>query len=742
MPKKRSDAAFFSKLSVFARSLIREAGAARHRRALVLAGEAIWTLHAARACLRETPYTDILWLSTRAPEGSRSIEASKAHKVLGSEVDVLVFDAHSGFDPDAFGAVVGCVRGGGLLLLLTPPLCEWPGRSDPENERLAVFPHHAEDIGGRYLRRLVSVLRDDEDVALVEQRREICEPKSIGHAAVSSEAAPAESYPTADQQRAVEAIVRVAEGHRRRPLVLTSDRGRGKSSALGIAAAQLLRSRPRTIVVTAPRIDSVEPLFEHARRLLPDAIVRRGYLHHGEAVIRFIAPDALSLSPPQADLVLVDEAAAIPSPLLERLLLQNARIVFATTIHGYEGAGRGFAVRFQQVLERITPGWRSLRMETPVRWAPHDPAERLSFDMLLLHASPAPDEAMMRIQTGDCVFEHLDRNALSKDKHTLSELFGLLVLAHYQTRPTDLRHLLDGPNLNIYIMRRHGHVVATALVADEGGLQTPLCREIYLGRRRVRGHLLPQTLAAHLGLEKAPELLGLRIIRIAVHPAVQGRGLGSSLLEHIVTLAQERDYIGACFGASVGLLRFWKNAGFHAVRLGITRGATSGTHSAVVLHPLTRDGQELCDSARARFHTHLPHLLSDPLRELEPGLAFALLQAQGASSPTAEVDEHDWQGIATFAFAQRGYESSMPSIWKLVTASMADPSTATSLNRLHREVLIGKVLQKRSWRETARILKLSGRAAVVEALRSALRQLLLQFGTPYARREAESMVEP
>ena len=48
----------------------------------------------------------------------------------------------------------------------------------------------------------------------------------------------------------------------------------------------------------------------------------------------FVAPDALLLHPSPAALLLVDEAAAIPTPLLERMLAHHARIVFATTGHG------------------------------------------------------------------------------------------------------------------------------------------------------------------------------------------------------------------------------------------------------------------------------------------------------------------------------------------------------------------------------------------------------------------------
>ncbi|MCG7973391.1 MAG: DUF1726 domain-containing protein, partial [Candidatus Thiodiazotropha taylori] len=36
-----------------------------------------------------------------------------------------MYNAFSGFDPDAFGAVSGTLTGGGLLLLLTPSLDHW-----------------------------------------------------------------------------------------------------------------------------------------------------------------------------------------------------------------------------------------------------------------------------------------------------------------------------------------------------------------------------------------------------------------------------------------------------------------------------------------------------------------------------------------------------------------------------------------------------------------------------------------
>src|SRR5690606_13736438 len=163
-------------------------------------------------------------------------------------------------------------------------------------------------------------------------------------------------------------------------------------------AGRLLRQGLQRIVVTAPRMDASAAVFAHARRVLPEAEAARGIVRLGGACIEFVAPDELVLAPRHVDLVLVDEAAAIPTPLLEQMLRRHARIVFATTIHGYEGTGRGFAVRFHQVLDRLAPGWSQLRMGTPIRWAPGDPLERFVFDALLLAAAPAPDAVLADAQ--------------------------------------------------------------------------------------------------------------------------------------------------------------------------------------------------------------------------------------------------------------------------------------------------------------------------------------------------------
>ena len=170
---------------------------------------------------------------------------------------------------------------------------------------------------------------------------------------------------------------------------------RGKSAALGIAAASLFKSGLDQIVVTGPSLLSTEQVFQHSAALLEEASLSRGILEWQGRQLRFVAPDeltqAMESEKVECDLMLVDEAATLPVPLLETLLRQHSRIVFSSTVHGYEGTGRGFAIRFRKVLDRITPKWRTLHLQQAIRWSERDPLEHLIFSSLLLDARPAPD---------------------------------------------------------------------------------------------------------------------------------------------------------------------------------------------------------------------------------------------------------------------------------------------------------------------------------------------------------------
>lgn len=702
-----------------------QASARRHRLALVIAGTAAWTREMAEVCLRDSPGTGV-WLAD-GPLTRTHQPLASGLKLLGRELDYLVYDAQAGFDPDSFGAATGALRGGGLLLLLTPPLRDWHALPDPQARRITVEGCAPEHLGGRFVARLARILASQEGLTLIEQGKPawLTAPPLTAGALMQSPSpacpAPEDSgavYRTPDQAEAVQAILHTARGRARRPLVIVSDRGRGKTAALGLAAGQLLAAGMARILVTAPRLAAVAPLFHHAAAWLRQGRIHADHIEFGQGEIRFLPPDALCQGTEPADLLLVDEAAAIPAPLLERLLAAYPRLVFASTIHGYEGTGHGFEVRFRHALQRLTPNYRRLELQTPIRWALNDPLEALVARALLLDAAPAAAGDLTDANPDNCQHAQLDRDALASDENSLAQLFGLLVLAHYQTRPLDLRHLLDGPNIQIQVLRHRGQIAATALIALEGRFTPDLARDIYEGRRRPRGHLLPQTLSAHAGLEEAPLLGWARILRIAVHPAAQGRGLGRLLMGKIQDQARadHRDLVGVSFGATRDLLRFWAACGLAPVHLGTSRNAASGAQAAVVLGALSATGEALAHRARERFGRRLPVQLSGPCRGLEPDLAATLLAMTAPASPPAG-DEPDWRELAAFAFARRPFEASYASL-RALTERYLGPALRQGGMSLGQTIpLIALVLQNRDWGEVARLTGVTGRAEVIKGLR-------------------------
>ena len=223
-------------------------------------------------CWRSLSTEDVAWYSDKVPDGRRDCYAAAAFSLLGNEIDALVFDAWSGFDPDAFGALSGSLKAGGMLILLLPDLESWAVYEDPQKQRITVFPYEARDVGGRFLQRLVRLVGDDRYSLLVEDGCVTRLPLMTDRPAVVVEQKLTDTAcETLDQQQAVEAIIRVANGHSRRPVVLVSDRGRGKSAAFGIAAARLLQQGKNRIVVTAPRRDAAETTLRHANCLIPES---------------------------------------------------------------------------------------------------------------------------------------------------------------------------------------------------------------------------------------------------------------------------------------------------------------------------------------------------------------------------------------------------------------------------------------------------------------------------------------
>ncbi len=699
-----------------------------HRRVLWLAGDAQWGWRWAEKIsqwLKNAPVdASISWVSASAPDFVSQVESKKAAKLLGTGCHHLVFNIHDGFDPNVLGIVAGVVRGGGLLIFLTPDRHLWQQNTEASIKSL-FFERFTKIFESA---SCLHIIKQDQKIHAATER--LCKTQSFNDPLNDSS-----FVYTEDQIKAVAAIIHVVEGHRRRPLILTSDRGRGKSTALGLAATKLLLQGVKKIVVTAPRPSAADQLFEHARRQLPESVCHGYRLKLGTQSIEFVAPDDLIAHKHDLSLLMVDEAAAIPVQILSELVQTYSRIVFSSTIHGYEGTGRGFVTRFHEILNQHAPGWKSLALHKPVRWDENDPVESMVFKALLLNAEPVDASIIKKADRENCTFKKLNRARLNDNERDLSELFGLLVFAHYRTRPSDLLTLLDSKKIKIYVARYQGHIIAAVVLCAEGLLDQDTAKAIYNGQRRLQGHLIPQALAAYTGIQDAPVHLWQRIMRIAMHPEVRRRGLAAKLLECVTDDLKGSEVValGASFGGSLDLVQFWKHCGFTVVRAGITREHSSGARSVLMLKPLTQTGAQLCLQSRQRFQRHYLHLLAEPLSSMTPSLVLSLFSSVNTVAQTqqaelgAKLDEQDWQELQAFAYANRGYEVSAAALYDLVSEWFWLDLTDTKVLTIQQHLLVMKVLQKRPWSEISSALGYSGRKEIVQAIRISLQSILFEL---------------
>ena len=630
------------------------------RRILALQGEREWCDKWVAGLTSLTPST--LVFSDR-PLPVESMALGKARVCLGQEADLVLLDGFTGLDPDALCIVSGLVRAGGILVLCLPTLDQWQSADD----RYAVWQGASYSSRPRFSEYFLATLAADAQAGHVLHADDSL-PDLVDQAPLAI--TEIESGATRGQAGCLARIDQWLAKNERGVVLIRAPRGRGKSTCLGMLVEQ--QRERRSLLVCAPSRASAATLLER----VPDA--------------GFVAPDELLREQPNADLVVIDEAAMIPLALLEQIRQRYPRLVLAATSGGYEGTGQGFLLRFIDLLE--SDGLLELTLDQPVRWCEEDYLERWLDRVLLMQ--PTLDRPELPIDAGRCALEVIDHPATEASWEDLSAVYRLLCDAHYRTRPSDLRMLLENPDLSLIVARVDRSIVGAALLNPEGGLDATLCSEIFYGRRRPRGHLLAQMLTAQAGLADFATRCGLRIQRLAVHPDWRRLGIGRQLIEACLVLARERqlDYVGASFALEAAVAAFWQGAGFSLVHVSYARGKSSGSHSIAVLQPLSAAVEKDCASLRERLQRQLPVWMGQYLQWMEFGQVVALLRY---AAFRAELTTLEQQELDAFARGHRGFELCFASLQRFAMQWVGQ--TRGEVDRL----LIAKAVQNRSWASLA-----------------------------------------
>uniref|UniRef100_A0A3P9PQ78 RNA cytidine acetyltransferase n=1 Tax=Poecilia reticulata TaxID=8081 RepID=A0A3P9PQ78_POERE len=396
-----------------------------------------------------------------------------------------------------------------------------------------------------------------------------------------------DSCRTLDQAKAVlKFIEAVSEKTLRSTVALTAARGRGKSAAMGLAVAAAVAFGYSNIFVTSPSPDNLHTMFEFIfkgfdalqyqehldyeiiQSLNPEfskAVVRVNVFKEHRQTIQYIHPgDAVKLG--QAELLVIDEAAAIPLPLVKNLL--GPYLVFmASTINGYEGTGRSLSLKLiQQLRQQSADSQQNLSAENrntntarlaaartlhevslheSIRYGAGDAVEKWLNELLCLDCLNIP-----RLISGcplpqACDLYYVNRDTLfcyhKASEAFLQRLMALYVASHYKNSPNDLQLLSDAPAHHLFCLlppvpptqNSLPEVLAVVQVCLEGEISRKSILNSLSRGKKASGDLIPWTVSEQFQDADFGSLSGGRVVRIAVNPDYQGMGYGSRALQQL-----------------------------------------------------------------------------------------------------------------------------------------------------------------------------------------------------------------
>lgn len=546
---------------------------------------------------------------------------SESAKILGNTYGMCVLQDFEALTPNLLARTLETVQGAGLTILLLNKMTSLKNLYSLSMDvharlRTESHSHVVPRFNERFLLSLAdcpgAIVADDElNVLPISTHVRAMSGSLSAERAVTTDNAPelkklkeslADTPPigqliaktkTIDQAKALlrfeEAI---SEKTLRSTVALTASRGRGKSAALGLAVAAAVAHEYSNIFVTSPSPENLRTFFaflfigfdamdykEHVDYeiiqstdpTLNKAIVRVNVFRNHRQTVQYVDPKDAPSSLTQAELLVIDEAAAIPLPIIEAML--GPYLVFmCSTITGYEGTGRSLSLKLMQKLrEGSAPSYaaesfangsasrkadreasmvtsrsgagrvfREVQMETPIRYGEKDPIEAWLYDLLCLEAggvrqfltggAPHPDE---------CELYYVERDALFS-RHRASEAFlhrimALFVSSHYKNSPNDLQMLSDAPAHGLFVLlaptrpdtEKLPDVLCAIQVCLEGRISSKSSKAQLSRGHRASGDLIPWTISQQFQESDFATLSGARIVRVATHPDVQKMGYGT-----------------------------------------------------------------------------------------------------------------------------------------------------------------------------------------------------------------------
>lgn len=565
-------------------------------------------------------------------------------KILGNTYGMAILQDFEGITPNVLARTIETVQGGGLCILLLrgiKSLKQLYTLSMSVHSRFRTEAH--QDVVARFNERFLLSLGSCQNCLVIDDELnvlpisgaksvsplpppDIDEPKTELQKELDSIKESLEETEiigslvrltrTVDQAKAILTFIdAITEKKLRGTATLTAARGRGKSACLGIAIAAAIALGYSNIFVTSPSPENLKTLFQFIfngfdaldykdhtdyqiiQSTNPDfqkAIVRVNVTRTHRQTIQYIRPeDAHVLG--QCELLVIDEAAAIPLPLVKKLI--GSYLVFmASTVNGYEGTGRSLSLKLikqlreqsrlgaatseGETVDRSTgktsksaddqlPGTRSLReitLEEPIRYSQGDAVEKWLNNLLVLEAPRSTRLSKGCPDPESCQLLKINRDTLFSfhpvAEKFLQQLVQLFVASHYKNTPDDLQLLSDAPSHELYVLCApldpNSNRLPEPLCAIQVALEGQISRQSVLNSlsrgSRPAGDLIPWLVSQQFQDDEFASLSGARVVRIATSPDFTSMGYGAKALSDLISF-----YEGKFANLSETEIEFEKN---------------------------------------------------------------------------------------------------------------------------------------------------------------------------------------
>ncbi|AHF00406.1 hypothetical protein THIAE_00395 [Thiomicrospira aerophila AL3] len=619
--------------------------------------------------------SDICWLNHQT---NRQSLRHQLGQTLTANQAGLVIDLKSGIDIESVAIATGLLPGGGVCCWLMPAepsdLAQATHTSTHPLANLLSFPWQTEHLAPAFetwVRDLVSdpqhslVIYEDKTLHPSPNTTQLTYPVLVPQPAQNSSLS--HSHPDLTEEQAqllkhmLDQLQHNTQVNQPAPLVLTGERGRGKSTLLGHLINRLF--------VHQPYKDSADKDYAIALCSARPDQHQQAWLTltspHQARVTRW-APDTLINEQPRLDLLIIDEAAYLPWPQLQTLIGRYPACIISSTESGYEGSGQAWQQHLRPWLNHHYPNWQGYQLAQPLRWQANDPLEHLvgllSGHTRKINQSARPNPDCAKLDLNRLSWQCVTPQALSHTQR--AQVFALLTDSHYQTRPRDWQLLCSAPNLQLALIWQGTQLTGALWAILEGPLPD------WGPHRRLQGHLVTQKLRQH---HQTPELYSgryARCTRIAIANPYRHQGLGKQLVAYWQSHPTNSsiDSFTVSFGATPALWRFWSDCGFHTLHLGVQPDAASGRCNLMMMTPpkatnLAKAYQQIQDWFKAQWPAlqHEYHPLSHDLVSNAEQQAWQFIwhtQPDWQSHPWQKISNSQRQhALKDYAQGLRPYEA-------------------------------------------------------------------------------------